>query len=212
MTVSTALALGSGLFWTATYLLIIRQGFADRTYGMPLVALAANLSWEFHFAFIYPHQPVQRTIDIVWLLFDLVIAYTVIRYGPREFPGLPRALFYAMAGGTLVLAYLGVWLFSRQYDHSGAMAAFAQNLMMSALFLAMLIQRRSLRGQSAWIAAAKLIGTALVSVSLWFYSDQWGSAFMAYLYLSILVLDVAYLVAVVVTGRRPQGSPQAAPG
>lgn len=30
---------GSGVLWTLTYLLIIRQGFLDRTYGMPLAAL-----------------------------------------------------------------------------------------------------------------------------------------------------------------------------
>src|SRR5215208_8477788 len=29
---------GSGVLWTLTYLLIIRQGFLDRTYGMPLAA------------------------------------------------------------------------------------------------------------------------------------------------------------------------------
>ena len=27
------------MLWTLTYLLIIRQGFLDRTYGMPLAAL-----------------------------------------------------------------------------------------------------------------------------------------------------------------------------
>ena len=38
------LLLSPGLFWTLTYVLVIRQGFRDRTYGMPLVALCANIS------------------------------------------------------------------------------------------------------------------------------------------------------------------------
>ncbi len=46
----TPILLGSGLFWTVTYLLIIRRGFRDQTYGMPLVALCANLAWEFIFS------------------------------------------------------------------------------------------------------------------------------------------------------------------
>jgi hypothetical protein len=51
------LLVGSGVLWTITYLLIIRRGVLDRTYGMPLVALCANLSWEFIFSFVFPHGP-----------------------------------------------------------------------------------------------------------------------------------------------------------
>jgi hypothetical protein len=36
------LMLGSGAFWTLTYVLMIRRRFVDRTYGMPLVALGAK--------------------------------------------------------------------------------------------------------------------------------------------------------------------------
>ena len=39
-----------GIFWSLAYFLIIRQGFKDRTYGMPLAALCANISWEAIFA------------------------------------------------------------------------------------------------------------------------------------------------------------------
>ena len=33
------LLLSSGIFWTITYLLIIRKGYQDQTYGMPVAAL-----------------------------------------------------------------------------------------------------------------------------------------------------------------------------
>jgi hypothetical protein len=46
-----ALMLGSGTFWALAYVLIIRRGFLDETYGMPFVALCANVSWEFIFSF-----------------------------------------------------------------------------------------------------------------------------------------------------------------
>jgi hypothetical protein len=54
------LLVGTGIFWTITYLLIIRRGFLDHTYGMPLIALCANLTWEFIFSFVFPQGPVQR--------------------------------------------------------------------------------------------------------------------------------------------------------
>ena len=33
-----AILVCSGVLWTLAYLLMIRQGFVDRTYGMPLAA------------------------------------------------------------------------------------------------------------------------------------------------------------------------------
>lgn len=38
---------GMGLFWIFTYILIIYKGWQDKTYGMPMAAICANISWEF---------------------------------------------------------------------------------------------------------------------------------------------------------------------
>src|SRR3712207_6737729 len=84
---------GSGVLWTLAYLLIIRQGFLDRTYGMPLVALCANISWEFIFAFVYPHDLPQGAVNVVWFSLDVVILFQLLLYGPREFAGLSKRLF-----------------------------------------------------------------------------------------------------------------------
>jgi hypothetical protein len=206
----TALALGSGVAWTITYLLIIWRGFADRTYGMPLVALGANLSWEFIFSFVHPSNQPQRTVNVIWLLFDLVILVTAVRFGAREFPGLPRWLYLSGLGGILVLSYLGVLLFANEFDNGGAVyVAFAQNLLMSGLFLTMLWSRwlrraeeDPLRGQSVWIGVAKLVGTAFASAMAYFtLPDYAGSALLAYLYLTILLLDGAYVAALLVARR-----------
>jgi hypothetical protein len=86
------LQIGSGVFWTAVYVLIIRLGFRDKTYGMPIAALCANVSWEFIFAFLYPHAPPQNYINIVWFGFDLVIVFQTLRLGKVAFA--PPSLFY----------------------------------------------------------------------------------------------------------------------
>jgi hypothetical protein len=75
---------GCGVLWTLAYLLIIRQGYLDRTYGMPLAALCANLSWEFIFTFVYPHDLPQRAVNVVWLSFDFVILVQLLLYGACE--------------------------------------------------------------------------------------------------------------------------------
>jgi len=203
---ATALALGSGLFWTLTYVLIIRRGIADRTYGMPIVALCANLSWELIFSVVRPADGVQLYLNVVWLLLDIAILGTIVRYGPRHFPYLPRWAFLLGLAGTLVLSYLAVDLISTELNGGrSTYAAYAQNLLMSALFLAMLAARRDLSGQSAWIAAAKLVGTVLASLRTAFYTDYQGSGLLRYLFLTILLLDLAYLVAVVMVGRAHRG-------
>ncbi|KAA2264598.1 hypothetical protein F0L68_05705 [Solihabitans fulvus] len=198
-----AFMLASGVFWTLTYLLVIRRGLADRSYGMPVVALCANLSWEFLFAVVRPANGVQEVVNLVWLALDLVIAFTVLRFGPREFAGVPKAVFYGGFLFTLVTAYLGVLFVSDELNAGqGTYAAFGQNLLMSGLFLAMLLSRRSLRGQSPAIAAAKLLGTACASAAFYFYGTGYaGSRLLPLLYLSILAVDLGYLAAVLAVRR-----------
>jgi hypothetical protein len=209
-----AILVGSGVLWTLAYLLIIRQGFLDRTYGMPLAALCANLSWEFIFAFVYPHDLPQRAVNVVWFSFDLVILAQLLLYGPREFAGLSRRLFYASVALALVTAFGAVLTITLQFeDFDGAYSAFGQNLMMSVLFVAMLYYRGSLRGQSVSIAALKMGGTALASVAFYFFNpDYAGSVLLPFLYVAILVFDGVYLAATAVFARRERGAKRHNPG
>ena len=201
----TVLALGSGVFWTTAYVLIIRAGLRDRSYGMPLVALGANLSWEFLFSFVRPSGGVQTGINIAWLALDCGILWTVLRFGPREFPWLPRRAFFVALAATGALCYLAVDEVSRQFDAGGGtFAAFGQNLMMSGLFLGMLLARRSTRGQSLGVAGCKLLGTALASASVWIGlagDTLHRGPLLPYLFLSILLLDLAYVGALAAVGH-----------
>jgi hypothetical protein len=202
-----AILVGSGVLWTLAYLLIIRQGFVDRTYGMPLAALCANISWEFIFAFVYPHELPQRAVNVVWFSFDLVILAQLLVYGPREFAALPRRLFYAAFGLALATAFGAVLTVTLQFDDfDGAYSAFGQNLMMSILFVAMLYSRGSLRGQSVPIAALKMGGTALASFAFYsFNPDYYGSVLLPFLYVAILLFDGVYLAATAAFARRERG-------
>jgi hypothetical protein len=209
-----AILVGSGVLWTLAYLLIIRQGFLDRTYGMPLVALCANLSWEFIFAFVYPHDLPQRAVNVVWFSFDLVILAQLLLYGPREFARLSRRLFYAAFALALATAFGAVLTITLQFDDfDGAYSAFGQNLMMSILFVAMLYSRGSLRGQSVSIAALKMGGTALASFAFYFFNPEYeGSILLPFLFVAILVFDGLYLAATAVLARRERGAKLHNPG
>ena len=201
---------GSGVLWTLTYLLIIRQGFLDRTYGIPLVALCANLSWEFIFSFVYPHDLPQRAVNVVWLSFDLLILLQLLGQGPREFAALPRRLFYAMFALALATSFCAVLAVTLEFDDfDGVYSAFGQNLMMSILFIAMLYSRRSLRGQSVWIALSKMAGRALASFAFYFYDPNYdGSVLLLFFYVAILVYDGIYVGLTAAATRRGRNTRQ----
>src|SRR5919112_5877648 len=198
------LLVGSGILWTVTYLLIIRRGFLGHTYGMPLVALCANLSWEFIFSFVFPHDLPQRAVNVVWFSFDLVILLQLLLYGPREFAYLPRRAFYGVFALALATSFGAVLAVTFEFDDfDGAYTAFGQNLVMSVLFIAMLRSRGSLRGQSVPIALLKMVGTALASFAFYFHNpDYAGSFLLPVLYVTTLIFDGIYAGAVIISGRR----------
>lgn len=190
---SLPLMLGSGIFWMLTYVLIIRRGFLDKSYGMPFVALCANLSWEFIFAFVHPHSGIQRPVNIIWFLLDVVILFQFLKYGRKEFK-MPVGAFYSLFIVTLVTSFCAILFITYEFsDWDGAYAAFSQNLLMSILFVNMLYQRKSLQGQSALIAFTKMIGTAFASLAFFLYIDTFqGSILLYFLYIAILVYDLLY--------------------
>jgi hypothetical protein len=193
-TIAHILQISSGLFWTMAYLLILRRGYLDKSYGMPMLALCANLAWEFIFSFVYPHPQPQLYIDYLWLAFDLGILVQYLRYGRRDFPeGLPRNLFYPTFGLSLLLSALFILLISREFkEYIGIYAAFAQNLLMSVLFIHLLVRRQSTQGQSLYIGICKMAGTVFPSILFYLYFPQ--SALLFLLFWSIFLFDLTYLL------------------
>lgn len=193
-TVSFWLKIGSGLFWTVAYILIIRRGLKDKYYGMPVIALCANVSWEFMFSFVIPHSKPQLYIDYVWLTFDIGILIQYLWLGKKEFPSqLSSKMFYPAFGLTLVMAFLAILMVSYEFDDKhGIYSAFAQNLMMSILFVYLLLKRNSSAGQSLYIAICKLIGTVIPSI--FFHLLFPNSCLLHFLFFTILIFDVIYCV------------------
>lgn len=207
----------AGLLWTLAYLLIILRARRDRVYGMPIVALSANLAWEFWYTFVElpPHpdptkHAAQFWVNFIWFVFDVAILWQTLRYGPRQFAWLGRAGFYAMFVLTLGITGTGVILLNKEFhDVFGVRASFVQNLMMSGLFLGMLGARRSTAGQSVGIALSKLGGTFLAALGVLLYPPApvyRHSVLLPFLYGAILVLDLLYTVLVRRLGREPSAA------
>lgn len=211
----------SSLFWTLAYALILARAAADRAYGMPPVALAANLAWEVTFlatTLAHGAHDVRLALLLPWTLLDLGLLWQCLRYGPdeREAP-LASRRFRAEVAAVLVMAAAVLTALVREMrDAIGWYAAFGQNLMMSALFIGMLRRRRDLRGQSLAIGVSKLLGTFFAFVLAAFWSPpslhaHWDallperyapvSPLLVTLYAVTFVLDVAYVALLVEKSR-----------
>ncbi len=191
----TGLMIVGGIFWSLTYILIIRRGFKDKTYGMPLAALCANISWEAIFSFIHPHSPPQLYINYIWFLLDVIIVLQFLKFGKSEFPKFSINQFYYAFLMALITAFFLVLFITYEFnDFKGAYSAFGQNLMMSILFITMLLSRNDLRGQSFYIALFKMLGTGISSLAFYLYQPiAQGSLLLSFLFVSIFIYDLIYL-------------------
>jgi hypothetical protein len=203
----------SSVFWTLTYVLVIHRGAKERTFGMPLVALAANLSWEVIFlcrTIAYDGADVRLAMILPWTLLDAAIVYQCFRHGRDDFAHplvkryFPAGLVVIIVGALVVLSSL-----IREFrDAIGWYTAFGQNLMMSVLFVAMFLRRGSAKGQSIPIAISKFLGTFFAFLLALFWSpatlhDHWAtlmpaayypiSPLLVTLYAGVFCFDLVYI-------------------
>ena len=186
-----------GVFWSATYILIIVRGFKDKTFGMPFVALCANIAWEAVFSFVHPHSPPQLYVDYAWFFLDCVIVFQFFRFGPSELR-LSKLRAYPMFAGVAVAAGLVIYFASDALsDWHGAYVAFGQNLVMSVLFIGFIRGRKDLRGQSLPIALLKMTGTAIASGAFYLYQPiSHQTIVLPVFFVSIFAFDLAYTILV----------------
>lgn len=184
-------ALGSGVFWLLAYILIIYRGFKDQSFGMPVVALIGNIAWEFIFGLgIESGCPVTwsscpgtviQLRNAIWLLFDFVILYTVLRFGRKYFTGILQRFFTPIVIGSIVVAIYLIYSVVEEFwirntwgvvvnghvpeflplriQGGSYFTGFALNAMMSVLFVFMMYRRQSVEGQSVYIALNKWLGS-----------------------------------------------------
>ena len=188
-----------GVSWMLCYSFIIIRGFRDKTYGMPFLALAFNISWELLFATVLNDGKfIYTVVARACVVLDLVILFTYFKYGIKEWPRrLSPKFFYPFSIAVLGLTLAFIYLWCKTIDPSGTYMAYIQNLMMSLLFINMLNNRSSLAGQSVGIAFTKMIGT-LAATLVYLYLRMKFIVFAGGL---IFCLDMIYLLMVFNEGR-----------
>ena len=181
------------LAWVATYALIIKRGFQDKACGMPIVALCANISWEFIFGFLHPDLPPMNYINMGWCIVDIVIIFLYLRYGWKTFSQyFSKPFFFFNYAVVQTLAFLCILTAFYQFqDLDGSYTAYADNIMMSGLFIYWALGKENVDGQSLYIGLAKLVGTLFISIAQ--YQVMPDAIFLNYAYVACFVLDSLYV-------------------
>ncbi|MGH4036344.1 MAG: hypothetical protein ACRQFF_00685 [Sphaerochaeta sp.] len=192
------LTLLSGVAWTIVYIEAIRKGFKDKTYAMPLFALGLNIAWEAIYAITGLSNPtIQTPVNFIWCALDVVIVVTYFLYGRKEFPDNAKKYFIPysiLAFATNFAIQIAFYLhFSR--SEAASYSAFLQNAAMSILFLTMLFQRQSKKGQSVLLAVAKWIGTLAPVISFGILNEF--NIFVLITGIICSIFDIIYIVALV---------------
>lgn len=151
------------LSWLTAYVLIIRRSFLDQACGIPAAVLGANLAWEGLLVFYFPtSSPGVKVGYGLWLLADLAILYSCLRWGPADYTNrFIRRWFYLLFALGFFLAIFTEAAFLTVYrDLDGQMLGWILATLNAGLMIAMLLRRGSVRGQSPYIALCCFLGNA----------------------------------------------------
>ncbi len=185
-----------GISWTIVYLLIIYRSFKDKQCGMPALALAFNLCWEFLYSFVFTgsSNSIQMWVNRTWFLFDVVIFAAHLLYTKAYWPKENRKYFYPFTLFIVVAAYVFLYLFHLDIGETAiTYSAYLMNVLISSSFISMLLKQNNLNGQSFGIAFFKMLGTTAATIVLF----QRYSSFLQFLGILCFVLDVVYIFMIV---------------
>ncbi|KAK4203559.1 hypothetical protein QBC40DRAFT_274519 [Triangularia verruculosa] len=105
---------GGGL-WTLSYILMVRESFKSRSYGMPLFAVALNFAWETVYALYVAESPLEKSVFSIWMVLDCGMVYGMMKFAKHEWkhaPSVANNIVPIFAVMTLV-ATAGHWTFAK---------------------------------------------------------------------------------------------------
>jgi hypothetical protein len=189
-----------GCGWLVVYALAVYQGFKKKTCAIPAIAVCLNLGWEILTSTVVANPvPVWLWLNRAWVAVDLVIAYTLLRWGRRRplGPGLARH-FHAVLAVTFVLGIVGQAAYIETFcDAYGYGVAFVLDLVMAGLFVLDHLAAPSGDGVTLAIACGRLWGDLGVCIQCWFLFPQVQAlpafSFYRFLFAAILALDCLYV-------------------
>jgi hypothetical protein len=206
--------------YSVAYTFMIAKNRRDRSYGVPLLCLASNISWEIQTTLvIQSNYACYSLANGTWLAMNMIIMAQTFYYGPTEWrrstPWLRTigaSWFHALFAMVSACTYIFWQLFMQQTGddaNDAAYSSWVMALLEAVLTLAMLHQRQSSRGQSVLAACFKTVSvTAAATISILVSPKPNGAdlstPLFMYVYALVIVLNAMYAVMLRAQQRREQ--------
>jgi len=182
-------------FWVIAYAAIVHTMIKKKFVEMPFFIAAGNIAWEFVWAFIYhPDTGIAFAVQYIAAFFlDCFIFYYVLKYGANyiKMPEIKKnfkTICIVSLAGWLVLNYYFV---HDGFDTAiGANSGYLLNIIISIMYPIVMIQTGA-QYFSKIVAWSKMIGTGLITVSLFFFYPE--NRFVQSLGAIVLLLDCYYI-------------------
>ncbi len=207
------LAATGEVLWLVTYVVVIIAGFRQKSYGIPIVAVCGNISWELYLGFYCPWRsqelsqslcPNAATAEVwiwrLWFLLDVLILTTLLLYGKQRqvIPQIKRFFYPAVFAGLVLACFANATFFKTFHDLDGDISAYVINYLMSILFVTMALARPDSNGLPYSVAWTKMLGTASISVSFYLNPPPTlqalsSQALLYYLYIGVFLFDCMYI-------------------
>lgn len=186
------------IFWSVTYIECIRIAKEQHTYCMPFLALCMNFCWEVVSLADYIINRGENAFMYVlyglWVLLDIGVVITYCLYGEIEYSHFfskgTRKIFIFSSLITFLFVFGIIEVMYNSNDNWKLYFSFADNALMSALFIAMYYIRGGKRGQSISIAITKCIGTFCATMTVVLMGQVFGIVVGGI----CLILDVVYII------------------
>jgi hypothetical protein len=185
------------LLWVFTYVLVIKNLRSHKFIEIPLVAVAANFSWEFLWSFVF-------TTDMgllyvwgyrIWFFLDCFIVWGLFKYVSKqvaiaELKPYSRQILAFCILSFMAILYYYIKIYDYPISHNGVYSGYILNVFMSALYIPLMLRLRNTEPFNITAAWLKGVGTLLITI---FCFIKYDDGFLLSMCIVTTILDVLYI-------------------
>jgi hypothetical protein len=171
--------------WGITYLVIIYRMRRYQFVDMPVIAGAGNFAWEILWTFgaliagrnlfVTNMGSIVQWAYHAWFILDVYIVWYLFRFGHKQ--GWSPFITRHFKGFFIItVAVMGLLFYNYTVQTGdliiGAITAYADNMVMSFLYIFMLWRLTDVRGLSPWVAWTKMLGTGTNTIFMFLHFPE----------------------------------------
>jgi hypothetical protein len=195
-----ALILAGTIMWIVAYAFILRNAIRKKFVEMPAPAAAANLAWEFVWAFLLVTNLgllFQWGLRI-WFIMDVFIFYYIIKYGAKQYnnPVFKKNFTWSEVAQLVIWVPVFYYFYHEGYDTlMGSTSAFIITIPMAVLFITNFANARDKTNFSMEVAISKFVGNAFMTIFVFVHHTS-GFMFVKLITVAVIFTNILYIIMV----------------